>query len=78
MPQNIAKKAAQVADLICQGGESYQRFQGKRLGVNRKVIAVKLGQKHRLLIADTDAGIVPWQCLSHESYNNIYMQISPN
>jgi hypothetical protein len=59
MPQSITKKAALVADQICQGGESYQRFQCRHLGVNRKVIAVKLGQKHRLLIADTDEGMQP-------------------
>lgn len=75
MPANIVKKAKSISEQVHDGIPTTE-FDSKRLTINRNVIAIKLGQRHRLLMAETKAGIEPWLCLTHEDYNKVYMRIS--
>lgn len=75
MPPSIVKKAKSISAQVHDGIPTTE-FDSKRLTINRNVIAIKLGQRHRLLMAETKGQIEPWMCLTHEDYNKVYMRIS--
>ena len=75
MPVSISARAQVIADDISLNKVNPSIYDGKRLNINRKVFTVKIGNRHRLLMTETDSGIVPWQCLTHENYNKMYMRI---
>lgn len=74
LPPKIAKKAKAISRSI-EAGCSTERFECKRLFINRDVMSFKVGSRYRLLMVHTGGSIVPWVCLSHENYNNFYMRI---
>ena len=76
MPKTISLKAQAIADDINLNKVNPKKYDGKRLNINRNVFTVKVGNRHRLLMTETSSGIVPWQCLTHENYNKMYMRIS--
>lgn len=76
LPANIVKRAHTICDSL-NAGAPLSDYQSKRLNINRDVIVLNIGMKHRLLLAETSEGTInPWMCLTHESYNQQYMRIS--
>lgn len=76
IPSQIAKRGIAIADEISHHKVNPSVFDGKRLHINKKILTVKVGNRHRLLMDETETGFEPWQCISHERYNKLYMRIS--
>ena len=75
IPSQVVTRAIAIAKDISFNKVNPSIYDGKRLNINRKVISVKVRRHYRLLMTETDKGIMPWQCLSHEKYNKLYMRI---
>ncbi|MCD9476301.1 hypothetical protein GLP21_17635 [Photobacterium carnosum] len=74
--QPISLRAQAIADDIRFNKVNPNKYDGKRLNINRNIITVKVGNRHRLLMTETNNEIIPWQCLTHKNYNKMYMRIS--
>jgi len=66
--RELVLKVREVLEAIARG-EDYTRFHGKRLGVDRRLISVPIGQRYRLLLRDDGGALRPLSCLTHEEYN---------
>ena len=69
LPEQVAKKAAQIIRKL-NSGVSYTDLHGKRLTAwDHNIISIQLGSSYRILCKDDGGNVTPVEVLSHEQYN---------
>ena len=71
LPKRIVEKMRGKIDEL-EAGVPLRKLGGRRLNRDRNTISVKITYDYRLVLRDTGDDIVPYDALTHESYNAKY------